>query len=582
MTILQAFGARNPDGTPSPAARERYITLYEEYSQNGESSLPFPCIPKTEPNPYHVNDLRDVEKYEAWHSRWIDGAYKSVLETLDGDQGFVIPVFDPTGVAAAMGMDIPDLDLASIIGSFAVPQAAVPALLQVKPPDIPDFLSGLGNLVKPPIPPIPKLPEIPKLPDGTFLFGGDGIPGFPSLEGFNLAFFTSIPNAFGSLLEQIANPGWWATFTPAKLFEAACKAIQEIAPAPSTDDAPSYQASVAALTTMAGEAMAAHAAGKIVGATALLQKMGEKKGYLVKKTETTDLDKEAMLNNLYRLQSNEINMAVLFPQRNMSYGDQFTLDTIYALADHLNIDTSYRSSEDEESMTLEVGNITGKDKVSGWRNNSWSRSHGGTSFDIAYPMRDGGWISGVAQNNVLEGSAEGSINSSPFKCGQPGNASVPFTINGKLAHDFPAMYEIGRWLFHDWMPRMISENRFLPWTDGGPRIVPYRTILIGLKVGAEFSSWAEKKYGTNWNTSHTSLYKGPWKLNSSAMFTLYGDNKKKEPAHEDHMHFAGQRTRCESGPNGKVYRCNPQYEKDSRYTTKEIQIDDDKTYNARI
>ena len=578
MTILQTFGAKNVDGTPSDAARERFITLYEEYSKNGESSLPFPCIPKTKPNPYHVNDLRDSKRYSAWHKRWIDGAYKSVLETLDGEQSFAIPIFDPTGVAGAMGMEIPELDLASIIGSFAVPQAAVPALLKVKPNDIPNFLDSLAGLVSGvPSPPVPKLPPLPTL-NGKVLFGGNGTPGYPSLEGYNLAFFSGIPTAFAALMQEIAKPDWWLDFTPAKLFEASCKAVQKISPAPSTN-APSYQASVAALTTMTSEAMAANAAGKIVGATALLQKLGEKKGYLVKQTETTDLDKEAMLNNLYRLQSNEINMAVLFPQRNMSYGDQFTLDTIYALADHLNKDTSYRASESEESVTLEVGNITGQDKKysRGWRYNPWSKSHGGTSFDMAYPMREGGaWTSGVADNNVSEGIEQGEPGSTPFKTGIPLDPTSPFKINGSLAQDFPTMYEIGRWLFHDWMPSLIAEGKLLPWTAAGMKVIPYRTIIIGIQIAKEFFPWAAAKYGNHWNSAHVKLYKPyNWQLVVEAMFIT-------APYHEDHIHFAGQRTSLETTSAGKFYRCNPTQESDARYTEKVIKIDDNKTYVARI
>jgi len=567
MTIMTAFGAKNPDGSVSDAAREKAIKTYESYSQNGTLDLPFECIPKVDPNPYHNPDLRDREKYAEWHARWIDGTYKSILDSLDGDQNFVLPVFDPTGVAAKLNLKIPNLDLPSIIASFGVPFVAVPALLNIKPLDVPNFVPKLNGLIG--IPNIPKPPPLPQIPE------------FPGVDSFNLSLYSAIPEIFKNLMVEIGNPGWWANFTPTKLFEVSCKVVQKIMPASQTSFPSSYQANVATITTLTSEAVAAKMAGELVGATALLRIMGEKKGYLAKKTtEPTSLDAEALLNNLYRLQSNEVNLAVLFPQRQYYYGDQFTIETIQECAQHMFTDISYRASAAEEPLTFETGNITGKDKDKGWRWNPWSKTHAGASFDCAYPMKDenGARISGIANTQILEGAQEGKPGETPFKCN--GDPNKPYMIKGKLAHDLPAIYELGRWLFYDWIPQMIQDKRLIPWTENGPKVIPFRTILIGNEIYKKLNEWALKEKGSNWNFANGKINNLGWTNIAYSIFTA-------QNAHEDHMHWAGQRTSIDAELTSKldgktVHRCYPGNETSFRYKEAKKEIDDGSVVTVRV
>ena len=609
MGYLVSFGALGQDGNPSEAGIERAISIHEEYTKNGKIDLPFECVPKTEPNP-NPPDLRDKEKYKDWYNRWIYGTYKSILNTLEGEPNAACPVFDPTGVAAKLNLPVPDLDLASIIASFAVPPAVLPVLLNIKPNDIPSFLEKLPKLISPPKIPIPELPPLPKLPDYALnlpatpglppipptppvpgvLFGGQGVPGYPSREGFNLALFTSIPKVFTSILEEVINPAWWLDFTPVKMFELACKSTQKIMPQPLTSYPVSYQANVAMITTLMSEAMAAKIVGEVIAGNTLLRIMGAKKGYQTRKEPKTDKDGEALLNNLYRLQPNELNLAVLFPQRTYYYGDQHTIDMIQALAAHMYKETSYRKSPSEESVTVEIGNITGKQGEQksgdnggfkpanpGWRHNPWSSGHGGGSYDSAYPMRDasGNWMSGVSDNEVTDGTSMGETGNSPFRHG--GNAAIPFRIDGKLVHDFPAMYEMARYVYYDWLFNLAKDGRLVKWVGSEAKVsIPLRTILIGKEIMKEFSKWGRDKFGVNWiaQPKYPQGYEGNY-----AMFEEW-------QSHEDHMHWNCNRTTIDITKTNErgttVYKCRSAPEKLFRYEIVSKKIDDNKVYKARI
>ncbi len=552
MSILASFGVLNPDGTVSNASRTRAIEIYKNF------------------DPYAKNiDLNDFKRYGDWHSQLIDGTIGFSMKTLDIPAPLsTIPVFDPSGVAAALKIKEPPLDLATIIASFAVPQASIPALLNIKPNDIPDFLSNLSNLVKPPpVAPAPVYPELKILSTtGKSAWGGGGTSNYPSQEGFNLAFINALPIAQAQLDIVTKDPSWWASFTPNKLFDTAKQILETVVKPltqPKTSDPIGYIADLNVALTLASEAMAARTAATTVGATKLLKELGAIKGYVTVADIAgfeTKLDREALKNNLYKLQSNEKNMVTLFPRRNMSYGDKYALETIYALSEHMYNDKSYRKSNNEDSVTLEVGNITGNTFVGpqgqsipkglGWRINPWSETHGGTAFDMAYPMRDkaGNWMSGIENNNATEIKE---FSATPFKCA--GGADEPYRIEGKLTHDFAAMYEMGRWLFHEWQINLIEEGRLLPWIDGGQKLVPYRSILIGSKIYKEFEPWAIEKFGNKWNVGHIDKYE-KLKWVAGSIFT---------PAniHEDHMHFQAGRTTIDENLSFKraelVYRANP-------------------------
>jgi len=556
MSILTSFGALNPDGTISNAFRTRAIEIYKNF------------------DPYSKQiDLNDLKRYGDWHSQLIDETIGFSMKTLDVPAPLsTIPVFDPSGVAAALKIKEPPLDLATIIASFAAPLASIPALLNIKPNDIPSFLSNLLNLVKPPpIAPAPVYPEIKILSTtGKSAWGGGGTPNYPSQEGFNLAFINALPIAQAQLDIVTKDPSWWASFTPNKLFDTAKQILETVVKPltqPITSDPIGYIADLNVALTLASEAMAARTAATTVGATKLLKELGAIKGYVTVADIPgfeTKLDREALKNNLYKLQSNEKNMVTLFPSRNMSYGDNYALETIYALSEHMYNDKSYRKSNNEDSVTLEVGNITGNTfvspqgqsipKGSGWRINPWSETHGGTAFDMAYPMRDkaGNWMSGIENNNATE--IKEFSNLSPFKCA--GGAHEPYRIEGKLTHDFAAMYEIGRWLFHEWQISLIEKGRLLPWIDDGQKLklIPYRSILIGSKIYKEFQQWAIKEFGNKWNVGHIDKYKKLKWFTGPGMFI---------PAeiHEDHMHFQAGRTKIDENLSFEklelIYRAHP-------------------------
>lgn len=549
MSILSEFGALNPDGTISEAFKAKIIEIYKKNNPDAGE-----------------DDLKNLDKYGDWYEQFIDGSIGSSLKTLDLPASTpTIPVFDPSAVASALNLDQPPLDLASIIASFGIPQAALPALLNIKPDDIPDFLNKLPDLVKPPVPaPTPIYPEIKILPTTNEpAFGGNGTPNYPSQEGFNLALINTLVDSQVQFDAVTKNPAYWAAFTPETHFETSKQILEQNLLStlqPETGNPTGFNAEAAVCVDLLSEAMAVRNAATTVGATKLLSELGKIKGYVTADIKEAPTDGEALKNNLYRLRSNGKNMVVLFPNRNMWYGDQFALDTIYALAEHLYVNTSYRSPG-EDPMTLEVGNITGNTFIDplgnevpkglGWRINPWSKTHGGTAFDMAYPMRDGNgnWMSGIEYNEA-SGGVEEFKTPSPFKCG--GGPGEPYKINGKLTHDFPAMYEIGRWLFHEWQIKLIKEGRLLPWTDNGPKTVPYRYILTGKKIFEQFDAWATEKYGKNWNTEHIEMYKAEgW--NAFVMFTV-------EDAHEDHMHINAGRTTVDPDLSyGKqlVYRANP-------------------------
>jgi hypothetical protein len=64
----------------------------------------------------------------------------------------------------------------------------------------------------------------------------------------------------------------------------------------------------------------------------------------------------------------------LFRPRNLHWGDPGTIDTIGAIGQHCDERLGYRP---------EIGNIAGPD-----RRNTYSRSHDGDNFDLAYPWAD--------------------------------------------------------------------------------------------------------------------------------------------------------------------------------------------------
>jgi hypothetical protein len=685
-TIMQNFGVLNPDGTISDVARQKLIDYHQQYSENGQLDLPFECTPKGKPNPYHNADLGNKEKYKAWHDRWIDGFYKTLVDALDkpaSSTTFMLPIFDPTGVAAALNLPIPDLSFPAILGAFAMPIPACAAALDIKVDKLPDFTASLFKLIKVP-PKLPGIPEIPVpvLPSGDLLFS----PPLISLQGFNIAFFKALlPGVLLSFITDIAKPDFWISFTPAKLFEGACKAVQAAIPPPETSLPTEYLNNTSMITVAAADLIAARAANEIVGATTLLKILGQQRGYTKHKQPNTTKDQEALLNNLVKfkdgLDGGQQNTYFIFPKRESWYGDQFTIDTINALAKHLqdtnivvgtsNINgvikqTAYPLKDgSNQTFTLQIGNMTLKEtkgvygfikKEPGWRFNHYSKTHAGSSFDCAYPMRDPDtklWISGIGDNATTAGFVEEEDvkNSaelmSPYLAGNttvkgyssayepytvPGNpgkidpillpaykktplseedkkalkdaqevinatpngppeagdeeaaaqqqaaaAAAQATIDkmnpplsqidvkdfsikgGVLPHDFAVMFEMGRWIYNDWIPKLMDEGRLLVWNHKNQaatekiKFCPIPFIIIGIKIYHVFSYWAsayikQAKKNEGPLDKPIAIYKGyGWNVDyGKGMFATH-------KAHEDHMHWTINRSYAKTGEDGKTY-----------------------------
>ena len=96
----------------------------------------------------------------------------------------------------------------------------------------------------------------------------------------------------------------------------------------------------------------------------------------------------------------------------------------------------------------------------------------------------------------------------------------------------------------------------------------------------ELAKWAQSKKGKDWNFANGEIHKLGWTNIASSIFTA-------EKAHEDHMHWAGQRTTVDAEATaalgGKtVHRCKPVNESSFRYESKNKDIDDGETVKVRV
>jgi len=528
-------------------ARTKYIKIWKELAAQGsETSQPLNFIP----------ELENREKFGDWHKKWIDGPYKDMLIALNLEPQFLLPVFDPTGVAAKLGMEVPDLDMLTIVGSFAMPPVATPAMLNIGPTDIPSFLPKLLGLVVPSPLPVPnvKFPEIPSIYVGPLEL--PGALNFPSNWSFRFTTMTNLPTMFSGLLGDLVDLGFWASFTPFKLVDLTTKAVSAVFPKPQTSNPSTFNVNVATLSKMSGEAVAPAITSVMVGGAGLNQQMGKQLEYISGSQATTPTDTKALLNNLTRVKD-QPGLKVYFKHREISYADQYTVDLLAAVTAHMQSDTSYRKSPNETPITLEVGNITGWD-----RTNNWSDTHGGSSFDFAYPMRDesGNWMSGMNLDHpVTKELSLGEKGETPYKCVN-GSAEDPWRLsNGALAHDFPALYEIARYIFWDWQTKLVEEDRIASWPPKGSLTPPLKTILIGRKIYKKFLDWV----GVNKKSLKQPDYNNfnrKYRNSATYMFQPYGQGSPNEfepdPAdptkrrrvgfgesgHEDHLHFTIVRT----------------------------------------
>lgn len=585
-------------------ARKDFIETYKKLAASGDPGLPFPCAPKIDPIPYQT-DIEDREKYPSWHKRWIDGTYKSVLETLNVPPNALIPIFDPTGLAVKLKRPIPDISLPELFASLAAPQIFLPKFFDIRPKDIPKFLKDISDLIVKPedIVPLPKLPEIPQIIipgyEPQFLNVGLEKPTFPkgitSLYAFDYQLITNIPNMFLELLGELMKYNW-LNFNPNSIAEIGCKSFAKVLPQPSVPPAPpeykgpipttpyvpSYMASLLTIQIESAPAAADAAAASVLCAAGLLRLInGTPKSGKEKRNEGISInsspfdifyggprnqdvirtvrvdkdpdDEKAYLNGLQKIEPRTC-LGVVLPKRKMIYADPITKLMLEGLAEHMYTSTSYRRPGDSP-LVIEVGNITGWNRI----NTSGSRGHQGASVDIAYPMRDenGKWMSGIRDDSSIsrESPTLDRIGT-PFK----GKPNTPLTLDdGNLPHDFEALYEMARWIFHVFQPDLVKNNKIEPWfpyqnfelkkADGGGSIpkktnkqAPILAIIIGTKIYKQFSEWAKKTKGGNWNAAHPSL--AEW--NVLGMFSEQGikelTSEQNSNLHEDHVHITGYRS----------------------------------------
>lgn len=553
-------------------ARKVFVDRTKEALMTGNISLPFPCLQSIPVLDFAKNiDLHDREKYPDFHKFWVDGMYASVARSLNLKSNFAIPVFDPIALGLKLGIDpIPDLDLISIAASFAAPIPLSLQLLNIKPPKLPDLGLKALNLVIP----IPELPKFEwELPNVNFLpFGAIDV----KLALLNLPFL--------DLFKQIALPSFWLDFTLFKLFELSCKTMtgavtKPFNSAPVKSPPITGLAAASALASCTADCASFAVTGTTIGVGAVVQKEAENRSYTPPKTEKSpSLNTEAALNGLYPFEPSpaEDGASWVFSKgpRNTYFGDPFVIDYLYALGAHMK---SKRSDFVVPDYVVEVGNITGKDSVKGWRWSKWSviskgySSHFGSAFDFAYPMKNGNSrTSGMnTQAKAVTGEAEGGTGESPY-LPQPNKALT------SDKYDFEVLYEILTWT-NKYVQDIIDADRIgpsNPWSKS--KKLALKDVFVSLTIGEQVY-----KYFQNWANKNGKSLKGiPFDPNKS---------------HEDHLHFRWTRTRIDSektsqDSTGKVHYFIPwnvdaKYPKESRgVESKKLSSPEDptKSYTAVV
>lgn len=509
-------------------ARGVFVKRTKEAMLNGNISLPFPCIEQMEILSAASDiDLDNRELYPDFHKFWIDGLYTGIAKMLNVESNFAIPVFDPLALGAKLGISpLPDLDLPTIVASFAAPIPLALNLLEIKPLDIPKFAAMSMGLIIPSPPTLPNLAI--NLPNVNFEpYGALDI----SL-GLNIA----VQLSFFDLFKKLAMPDFWVNFTFPKLFEVVCKTFTKSVAGPFQPGSAPIEvppitglAAAAALGTVAADCASFAVTSYIIGAGAVVDSEAASQGYKKhKKAKNPSLNAEAALNGLLPFEPDASNDGCVWVfekgTRNTYFGDPFIVDYLYALGSHMK---EINGSFEIPNYLVEVGNITGKDVHNGWRWSKWSvtsrgySSHFGSAFDFAYPMKDGNFrISGMNQNSkIITGEIEGLPGISPY-------LPSPKQALDNSKYDFEVLYEILRWTTEEYIPTIIKEGRISP-PQFGKKQLSVRDIFVSLTLGESvydyFNSWILK--------------------NSKRSLDVNFD---KNRIHEDHLHFRFCRTRYDS------------------------------------
>jgi len=521
----------------SDPARAKAVEDCKNERAKGTVDGGFPCGPKIPPMPNAelFADLGDELIYPDWHKLFL-GTYLKMAIACDVDsQQPLLPIGDPFVTCGLLDASLPDCDLPTLLATIALPiPGLIPVLSLTLPPvDLPPKL-------------IPKLP--PKFPDFKFPGVPEPIPeiGFSALLDYYISMTFDVPMA--ALKVLIGKMPGLALKLPSAginvIFTAACEAVFGALPPISADlFAQVTDTKVMAIKCAECIAFAAVAStlgcvspqGKpapppkpkedpnaiadphpndptvpppkevppakpptpSAGGVGLVGVMGAEKGYTKSQLpEETDPDiVKALSNGLMKLPKSD-NYRRLFLKRKMFYADPFTIELIKDLGGYL---------KKEFDFILEVGNLTGID-----RQNKWSRSHFGGAFDLAYPYFKHGTKErdiGVRDSNAIEldGEFEGEKTNNPYK------------FQNIEDIDYAMLYNIINYIL------VIAKDKY-PTKVIDKKNPILAAILIGESV--------IKKLNKYMKDNDLKLPVGGWAP---------------EKGHDDHIHFAINRSRVKSG-----------------------------------
>jgi len=469
--VLRADDKGNFNITPE-AERIFYRRVKQALSE-GSISLPFKCAEPFPVFPGASNiDIEDKEKYPDFHSFWVDGILKSIAVKLNVPQNFLIPIFDPLALGQKLGLPqpLPPISIESAAVSFAAPVPIAFDLLEVDPLDLPEVISKSFALVN---------PQPPSLPDMALAFPDMALkfPFTPNLNmsdpygltqiNFELNFGINL--AFLKLVQEIAKPDFWLSFTLTKIFELSCKTLQKPILNPFTSPATGQKtppitgiACATTVATMAADMASFAVTTTTVGggvvletqATELEYKKPEEKEAKDPKDswhqaakEDPSLMEEAPLNMLVPFipDPDECDARWIFTKsgRNTFFADHWTVELLTETGKRIKKLNDEGKISSNDRYVLEVGNLCGrrsrKDTYvydqhfaneGAWRWSPWSdrrgdpakyggkpnTSHAGANFDFAYPfLLNGKRVSGTyPKHYVIEGSPKNVAGRSPI------------------------------------------------------------------------------------------------------------------------------------------------------------------------
>lgn len=216
-------GVLDSNGNITITARRHFISIVKSIMKTGE--FPFPCGEPLSPlaNVDEI-DLENKQKYPDFHAIWIDTLYQEMARLLNFKSQYAIPVFDPFTIK------IPNIGLPDIFICLAMPIPMLGLTLDIKMPDIPQFMLDLSLKIIPTLPKItiPKIniPEISiPLPNITLPDFALAFPPF-SLSKLIIEFLLKLPTLFVELSLKMLKIDFWASFSIPGLFGMVCKVIR--------------------------------------------------------------------------------------------------------------------------------------------------------------------------------------------------------------------------------------------------------------------------------------------------------------------------------------------------------------------